>query len=666
MLFLSQALMAIGIGLSQLPTGNCQLTLSVNQLTPNPSDGTTVVINESLGNTYPYGGRLSITSDIPVNIQRYADVDAQFVDGSHPVTAGDVRVVVTSDCDVSETTDMPTVELNNETGTINVKLNATTDMPYLNPTWYDAIWSYTSYWAGEFMYTSTIANIEITLDDVENATLTDSTAKAGTTTDVAEVTTQADATSDVPDDTQSVEGSNDGKSPGHSIRKSFFGQTIATFMVLYATNVFLSGLVGNLNIVGFGKIAVAAIGVSALFSKAHPRKNSAQTITRKLQICNFNVDILIDGCYNSFTINAPSARIVDANMVNLTSSEDANDPATTNYKATLEFPLSDSNIELQPNSTVASIECVIIAEGRPFIDTTGKSLQASPVLVADLSWLGYLEEKDTDESFNLSNSTEHVALSLGEDWTRRALAEHASVASFSAFSIALMTNQAPSILVEDSLKAAQDEIRHAKVSFDIASILTGKEVGPGPLPASKLEFKQDLTALALSVAREGCVDETLSTFSAALEANAIDDVLNSVTGNTKYSNIDHDVLALMRDELKQISVEESSHSALAWRTLSWICSVDTKACTHVHDEVFKETNLRQRINQVLPNQKLEVLEMVHEQWMQVLASHRINHNNDEESHQQSLCRSVSEEHTTTESLSCISKLTEDIRRDLLC
>ena len=168
------------------------------------------------------------------------------------------------------------------------------------------------------------------------------------------------------------------------------------------------------------------------------------------------------------------------------------------------------------------------------------------------------------------------------------------------------------------------------------------------------------------MAREGCVDETLSTFSAALEANAIDDVLNSVTGNTKYSNIDHDVLALMRDELKQISVEESSHSALAWRTLSWICSVDTKACTHVHDEVFKETNLRQRINQVLPNQKLEVLEMVHEQWMQVLASHRINHNNDEESHQQSLCRSVSEEHTTTESLSCISKLTKNIRRDLLC
>jgi hypothetical protein len=652
--------MAIGIGLSQLQAGQCE-----DQLTPNPSDGTTVVINESLGNTYPYGGRLSITSDIPVNIQRYADVDAQFVDGSHPVTAGDVRVVVTSDCDVSETTDLPTVELDNETGTINVKWNATTDMPYLNPTWYDAIWSYTSYWAGEFMYTSTIANIEVTLDDVENATLTGSTAKADATTDVAEVTTQADSTSDAPDNTQSVEESKDDKSPGHSLRKSFFGQTIATFLVLYATNVFLSGLAGNLNIFGFGKIAVAAIGVSALFSKAHPRKNSVQDITRKLQMCNFNVDILIDGCYNSFTINAPSARIVDANMVNLTSSEDANDPATTNYMATLEFPLYVSTTELQPNSTVASIECVILAEGRPFIDTTGKSLQASPVLEADLSWLGYLEEKDTDEIFNLSNSTELVALSLGEDWTRRALAEHASVASFSAFSIALMTNQAPSILVEDSLKAAQDEIRHTKVSFDIASILTGKEVGPGPLPASKLEFEQDLTSLALSVAREGCVDETLSTFSAALEANAIDDVLNSVTGNTKYSNIDHNVLALMRDELKQISVEESSHSALAWRTLSWICSVDTKACTHVHEEVFKETVLRQKINQVLPNQKLEVLEMVHEQWMQVLASHRMNHKY-EESHQQSFCRSVSEEDTTTESLSCISELTENIRRDLLC
>ena len=355
-------------------------------------------------------------------------------------------------------------------------------------------------------------------------------------------------------------------------------------------------------------------------------------------------------------------------MTHLKSVEDANNPATTNYTATLEFPLTDSNTELQPNSTVPSIECLILAEGRPFIDTTGKSLQASPALKdADLSWSGYLEEKGTEES--LKNGTENAPLSLGEDWTRRALAEHASVASFSAFSIALMTNQAPSYLVEDSFKAAQDEIRHARVSFDIASILTGKEIGPGPLPASTLEFKRDLTTLALSVAREGCIDETLSTFSAALEANAIDDFLKGVTVNSKYSNIDRDVLALMRNELKQISAEEGNHSALAWRTLNWICSIDKNACTHVYGDVFKEKNLRQRINQVIPNQQFEVLEMIFEEWSHVFASHRMYsefQTDEKENHQQSFCVNVPNEHTMIDTMTYISQLTENIRRGVSC
>ncbi len=52
------------------------------------------------------------------------------------------------------------------------------------------------------------------------------------------------------------------------------------------------------------------------------------------------------------------------------------------------------------------------------------------------------------------------------------LGEHASVASFSAFTKALVTNQAPSNLVQDALEAALDEVRHTRTSFDIASKLT--------------------------------------------------------------------------------------------------------------------------------------------------------------------------------------------------
>ena len=69
-----------------------------------------------------------------------------------------------------------------------------------------------------------------------------------------------------------------------------------------------------------------------------------------------------------------------------------------------------------------------------------------------------------------TNTTNHDQLLLGKEWAKNALGEHASVASFSTFSIALMTNHAPSYLVEDALKlkAGLDEIRHARTSFKIA------------------------------------------------------------------------------------------------------------------------------------------------------------------------------------------------------
>lgn len=204
------------------------------------------------------------------------------------------------------------------------------------------------------------------------------------------------------------------------------------------------------------------------------------------------------------------------------------------YEGNLTFPVTNSttNLNLPANGSVPPFEpygteCLKAIEGRPFIDATGGTLQATPWISSSkdeyassaLSWTGDVEAQNT------LNTTIQGRLVLGEDWTHRALGEHASVASFSAFSIALMTNQAPSDLVNDALRAGLDEVRHATTSFDIASKLVGKEVGPGPLPESKLEFGHDLKALALAVAREGCVDETLSAFAAAVEADHIADVM---------------------------------------------------------------------------------------------------------------------------------------------
>ncbi|KAL3795980.1 LOW QUALITY PROTEIN: hypothetical protein ACHAWO_013111 [Cyclotella atomus] len=73
----------------------------------------------------------------------------------------------------------------------------------------------------------------------------------------------------------------------------------------------------------------------------------------------------------------------------------------------------------------------------------------------------------------------------------------------------------------------------------------------------------------------------------------------------------HNTLILMRDELWKIAAEESTHSALAWRTLNWICDVDPNACNAAHSEVFDRDHLEMRIHQVISNERNEVLQMIH-------------------------------------------------------
>ena len=149
----------------------------------------------------------------------------------------------------------------------------------------------------------------------------------------------------------------------------------------------------------------------------------------------------------------------------------------------------------------------------------------------------YNQKVGTKSCPSLANNSTNISQSqlqlLGEEWTNSAMGEHASVASFVAFSIALTTNGAPSELVEGALNAALDEARHATISFEIASELlsllsTGgkrEEVRPGPLPRSEHVFGRNLEVLALAVAKEGCVDETLSALAAAAEVDHINAML---------------------------------------------------------------------------------------------------------------------------------------------
>lgn len=433
-----------------------------------------------------------------------------------------------------------------------------------------------------------------------------------------------------------------GTDPGSAARpRSISIRIVSALIAIYVISVLLPGNGASSQYLwGFGKFTVAAVAVTSLYSRqsrsfrnmqnGNQRSNSFSTskFVRDLQTCSFNVEVLVDGCTKSVAIDAPAARVIDVVIMNQTSELSPNDNCTSSFEANLTFPTTNEiTMDLSETDTVEAFDefdfrCVRAIDGRPFVDASGGGLLAKPCANSDgydsaaLSWIG-------TSSANIHNIT--TGYLLGEYWTQRALGEHASVASFSAFSIALMTNQAPSYLVEGALKAGLDEVRHAKTSFEIASILTGKAISPGPLPRSSHDFHHDLISLAMAVAREGCVDETISAFAAAAEAAHITEVVEQRIQGSKYSNVDHVTLTFIRDELIKIAMEESDHSALAWQTLRWACSIDSSTCNAVYNEVFNERILETRFIQRAHNSLGEEFmsqDEIRSEWKKIFYAHR--------------------------------------------
>jgi hypothetical protein len=235
-------------------------------------------------------------------------------------------------------------------------------------------------------------------------------------------------------------------------------------------------------------------------------------------------------------------------------------------------------------------QCFRAVEGRPFFDQSGQSIQAHASNTAS----GWCRAAATTPP---TTTTSSARSALGQEWTRRALGEHASVSSFAAFTIALMSNHAPPALLQDSLTAAADEIRHAQVSFEVASRLTGQTVEPGPLPPSSLQFDSNLTALALATAQEGCIDETLSAVLAAME---VDELWSRPVDGVTESEREY-----IQQILTTIALEEASHSALAWRTVQWVCQKDQDACQTVLEQVFDANHLKEAVQKRLQGRPLD-------------------------------------------------------------
>ncbi|MFO0756091.1 MAG: ferritin-like domain-containing protein [Byssovorax sp.] len=140
---------------------------------------------------------------------------------------------------------------------------------------------------------------------------------------------------------------------------------------------------------------------------------------------------------------------------------------------------------------------------------------------------------------------------LADAWTRDALGEHASIASFGRFALELLAERAPAELVTAAHQAAIDEVNHATLCFSLASAYRGEPVTPGAFPfGGAVHLATDLASLAESAVIEGCIGETIAALTAAEQLERATD-------------------PAVRAALSVIAADEARHAELAWATVAW-------------------------------------------------------------------------------------------------
>jgi hypothetical protein len=216
--------------------------------------------------------------------------------------------------------------------------------------------------------------------------------------------------------------------------------------------------------------------------------------------------------------------------------------------------------------------CPGIAQAAPVLGVPPNELRCGPVVAhpgANCCYVGLYRAPAPGRPFVVAGERveararrgiareEHTALSaeerriLADHWTRDALGEHASIASFAHWALELCALGAPPELLRGAHEAALDEIRHAEQCFALASRHAGRQIEPEPLAIpSRLGIRGDLADFVRATVRDGCIGETASALIADAQlASATDPEVRRV-------------LAGIRDD-------EARHAALAWRALAW-------------------------------------------------------------------------------------------------
>lgn len=154
-----------------------------------------------------------------------------------------------------------------------------------------------------------------------------------------------------------------------------------------------------------------------------------------------------------------------------------------------------------------------------------------------------------------------------------ALLEHASIASFGRFALELLAVGAPSDLVELAHTAALDEVRHARMTFGLASTYAGTTLGPQVFPfGGAVTVSADLADITARTVQEGCIGETLASLIAAEQASRAED-------------------PVVRRVLSSIAEDEARHAELAWKTVAWAVSVGGESVRKAVAEAFERALL---------------------------------------------------------------------------
>jgi hypothetical protein len=175
----------------------------------------------------------------------------------------------------------------------------------------------------------------------------------------------------------------------------------------------------------------------------------------------------------------------------------------------------------------------------------GKSV-AAPLVISE-GW------RTPDIGPDISWLSPEAREALAAAWTSSARSEHASVPAFSRLSLSLVSLGAPAHLVQAALRAALEEIEHARLSFALAEAYGLTPVGPGPLveltsaPAVTVTSRADLVCESLV---DGCLLEgAAAAYAQVALARASDPAVCAA--------------------LAIIARDEGSHSELAWKIACW-------------------------------------------------------------------------------------------------